>query len=244
MMTKDKHLSSNPLISIVIVTYNAGQTLQQCLDSIYAQTYQPLEIIVIDGKSTDNTVAILEKNTAHIAFWKSENDTGIYDAMNKALQHITGQWVYFLGADDELLPAFSDFARTLDEPNAVYYANVLHNGIKRSGNVSEYYMAKVGIYHQAIIYPGEVFQKYKYNERYKIAADYALNMSLYQDKGFRFIHKDFIIAKYNHTGASATIVDEPFEKDKSSLIRKNFGFKIWLRFWFRQIKSQLRGKKD
>jgi len=244
MMTQEKQLSGKPLISIVIVTYNAGQTLQQCLDSIYAQTYQPLEIIVIDGKSTDNTVAILEKNIAHIAFWKSEKDTGIYDAMNKALQHITGQWVYFLGADDELLPPFSDFAETLEHTDAIYYANVLHNGIKRSGNVSEYYMAKVGIYHQAIIYPGEVFQKYKYNERYKIAADYALNMALYHDQGFHFIHKDLIVAKYNHTGVSATIVDETFEKDKASLIRKNFGFKIWLRFLFRKIKSQLRGKKD
>ena len=244
MMTQDKQLSGKPLISIVIVTYNAGQMLQQCLDSIYAQTYQPLEIIVIDGKSTDDTVSILKKNTAYIAFWKSDKDNGIYDAMNKALKHINGKWVYFLGADDELLPAFSDFAQTLAEPNVIYYANVWHNGVKRSCEVSAYYMAKVGIYHQAIIYPAAVFKKHKYNERYRIAADYALNMALYHDKAFHFIHKDFIIAKYNHTGVSATIIDEPFEKDKSSLIRKNFGFKIWLRFMFRQIKSQLRVKKD
>jgi glycosyltransferase involved in cell wall biosynthesis len=231
---------SNGKISIVIVTYNAAETLQKCLDSIYAQTYPAIEIVIIDGASTDHTKAILEANTQRLAFWKSEKDAGIYDAMGKALKHITGPWVYFLGADDELLPAFSNFAAELEDPTAIYYANVMHNGIKRSGLVSDYYMAKVGIYHQAIIYPKAVFDKYQYNTKYKIAADYALNMQGFKDKDFHFVYHDLIIANYNHTGISATVVDEPFEKDKSRLILQNFGLKIWLRFIFRQIKGALR----
>lgn len=226
-------------ISIVIVTYNAAQTLQKCLDSIYSQSYKHIEIIVIDGDSTDDTVKILEKNNDHINFWKSEKDAGIYYAMNKALKYITGQWVYFLGADDELLPDFSKLALELTEPDTIYYANVMHNDIKRSGLVSGYYMAKVGIYHQAIIYPKTVFEKYQYNTKYKVAADYALNMQCFKDKAFHFKYKEYIIAQYNHTGLSATVVDEPFEKDKANLILKNFGFKIWLRFIFRQLKGSL-----
>src|ERR1700730_11011275 len=101
-------LTSNGKISIIIVTYNAENTLQRCLDSIYIQAYPEIEIIVIDGNSTDNTVEILKRNSSRIAFWKSEPDEGIYDAMNKAIKHITGKWVYFLGADDEL---FSDFSK-------------------------------------------------------------------------------------------------------------------------------------
>jgi len=230
----------NEKISIVIVTYNAAETLQKCLDSIYAQTYPAIEIVIIDGASTDDTKAILEANADRIAFWKSEKDAGIYDAMNKALKHITGQWIYFLGADDELLPAFSEFATELKDAKAIYYANVWHNGIKRSESVSDYYMAKVGIYHQAIIYPKAVFEKYQYEQKYPVAADYALNMKLFNDPNFHFEYRDLIIANYNHTGVSATVVDEPFEKDKSKLILQNFGLKIWLRYMFRQIKGVLR----
>src|SRR5579864_471869 len=102
-----------PKISIIIVTYNAAAYLQKCLDSIYRQKYPSIEIIVLDAESTDGTVDILKANTNKITFWKSEKDEGIYDAMNKALEHVTGEWVYFLGADDELLDDFSDMAYAL-----------------------------------------------------------------------------------------------------------------------------------
>src|ERR1700749_1215379 len=213
-------------ITIIIVTYNAAKYLQSCLDSIYAQQYPAIDIVVIDGKSTDGTADILQQNTAKIHFWVSEKDNGIYDAMNKALPHITGQWVYFLGADDELLPEFSKMAGELKDTNAIYYGNVLANGVKRSGLISSYYMAKGGIYHQAIIYPASVFNHYSYNTKYKIAADYALNMRLYRDKRYHFIYIDIIIANYNHTGISSQVVDEAFEKDKTGLILQNFELKI------------------
>jgi glycosyltransferase involved in cell wall biosynthesis len=230
-------------LCIIIVTYNAAETLQACLNSIYDQSYPAINIIVIDGKSTDGTVKILQNNTNRIHFWLSEKDSGIYDAMNKALKYITGQWVYFLGADDELLPAFSSFAMELSDAETIYYANVLHNGKKRSELVSPYYMAKVGIYHQAIIYPKSVFDNYTYNTKYKIAADYALNMRLYKDARYKFGYRDIIIANYNHTGISATVVDEPFEKDKAGLILQNFGVKIGLRFMFRKLKAVFARKK-
>jgi glycosyltransferase involved in cell wall biosynthesis len=224
-------------LTIIIVTYNAAEYLQSCLNSIYAQEYTTIDIIVIDGKSADGTADILQQNTAKIHFWVSEKDNGIYDAMNKALPHITGQWVYFLGADDELLPEFSKMAGELKDENAIYYGNVLADGIKRSGLISSYYMAKGGIYHQAIIYPASVFEHYTYNIKYKIAADYALNMRLYKDKRYKFIYVDIIIAKYNHTGISSQVIDEAFEKDKTRLILENFEPKIGLRYLFRVLKG-------
>lgn len=228
-------------ISIIIVTYNAAGHLQKCLDSIYKQKYAAINIIVIDGESSDGTRKILQDNAKHIHFWVSENDSGIYDAMNKALKHVKGNWIYFLGSDDELLPDFSKLALELTDHNAIYYANVMYNGEKKSGELSAYFMAKVGIYHQAIIYPRAVFEKYQYAEKYKIAADYALNMQCYSDKNFYFIYKEYIIAQYNHTGISARFIDKLFEKDKAALILQNFGFKIWSRFKFRQLKKVLFG---
>jgi glycosyltransferase involved in cell wall biosynthesis len=85
----------NHKLSIIVVTYNAAATLQACLDSIYAQSYPNIELVVIDGNSTDGTQEILKANSTRIAFWQSEPDKGIYDAMDKALRHITGQWFIF-----------------------------------------------------------------------------------------------------------------------------------------------------
>jgi len=235
-------IPANKRISVIIVTYNAAPLIQRCLDSIYIQEYTNIEIIVIDGKSTDGTITILENNSSKIHFWLSEKDERIYDAMNKALKYVTGNWVYFLGADDELLPEFSVLINALTAPDTIYYANVLTNGIKRSGFVSPYYMAKVGVYHQAIIYPKSVFDNYTYNTNYKINADYALNMLLFKDKRYHFKYIDLIIARYNHTGVSATIIDHAFQADKSKLIRQNFGAKLWLRYQFRLLKSRFKIK--
>lgn len=226
-----------PQINIIIVTFNAADTLQSCLNSIYNLQYPAIDIIVIDGKSTDNTISILEANTTRIAYWKSEKDNGIYDAMNKAILHITGDWVYFLGADDIVHPEFVNMARELKDNHGIYYGNVLSNGKKQSGELSPYYMAKGGIYHQAIIYPKTVFEKYQFDTKYKIVADNVLNMRCYGDKDFKFIYKDHILANFNHTGISGTQVDHIFEKDKQALIRKYFGTKIWLRYIFRLFKA-------
>lgn len=225
-------------VSIIIVTYNAAATLQQCLDSIYAQPFPSLEIIIIDGNSTDGTVDIIKQNDNKIAFWKSEKDNGVYDAMNKALDATTGQWVYFLGADDEVLPAFSDMAKELKDPNTIYYANVFADGAIKLGKLKDKQLAKVGIYHQAMIYPAEVFKRYRYNTKYRISADFALTMTLYNDKDYQFEYKDYVIANFNHTGISGVNIDEPFQKDKPGLIYKNFGFKIWLSYKWHKLKNR------
>ncbi|WP_317169476.1 glycosyltransferase [Mucilaginibacter humi] len=127
-------MNTPPAISIIIVTYNAAGTLQVCLDSIYKQQYPSLKIIIIDGNSTDGTVDIIKANINKIHYWQSEPDAGVYDAMNKAVKHLTGDWVYFIGADDELLPEFSDMALELKDPTAIYYANVFAEGSKRRAN--------------------------------------------------------------------------------------------------------------
>lgn len=90
----------NPLITIIIAVYNGADTLQRCIDSITAQTYHNIEVIVMDGGSTDGTLDIIRFNQEQIAYWESESDRGIYHAWNKALQHATGDWICFLGSDD------------------------------------------------------------------------------------------------------------------------------------------------
>ena len=91
-----------PLISIVVSVFNGADTLQQCIDSVTDQTYPAVELIVIDGGSTDGTREILLRNASKLAYWVSEPDRGIYHAWNKALVHAQGDWISFLGADDYL----------------------------------------------------------------------------------------------------------------------------------------------
>ncbi|MFP5079124.1 glycosyltransferase [Pedobacter sp. JCM 36344] len=228
------------LASVVIVTFNAQNTLQTCLNSIYDQETNSIEIIVIDGASTDDTTSILKENNSRIAFWKSEPDNGIYDAMNKALSYISAEHVIFLGADDCMLPDFSVMLTALNDKQVIYYANVLYKGKPQSGHLRPYYQAKLGIFHQSIIYPASIFKKYKYNIKYKIAADYHLNMRLFKDPVYTFEYKNYIIVDYNDTGISAISKDKPFEHDKSKIILYNFGFKIWARYIFRLFKSRFK----
>jgi len=91
---------SPPRISVVIAVLNGARTLQRALDSVFEQTYANVELVVIDGASTDGTAPILERNAARIAYWESEPDRGIFHAWNKALDHVTGDWICFLGSDD------------------------------------------------------------------------------------------------------------------------------------------------
>lgn len=91
-----------PLITIITSTFNAAKDLHWTIESIRAQSYPNIQWIIADGASKDGTVEILKQNEDVIDYWFSEPDSGIYDAWNKALPYIKGEWVQFLGAGDEL----------------------------------------------------------------------------------------------------------------------------------------------
>ena len=94
-----------PLISIVVPSYNQGEYLEETLRSILAQQYAKLELIVIDGGSTDNSVEILQHYDAHIAYWVSEPDKGQADALNKGFTRATGELCNWINSDDLLTPS-------------------------------------------------------------------------------------------------------------------------------------------
>ena len=91
---------NNPLISVVTVSYNAVSTIEQTIISVLNQMYSNIEYIIIDGGSTDGTVDIIKRYDDKIAYWRSEPDRGIYDAMNKGILQAKGEWIYFIGASD------------------------------------------------------------------------------------------------------------------------------------------------
>lgn len=91
--------------SIITVTKNAAATLERSIKSVATQHYSSLEYIIVDGASSDATAAIVDRYRNVVTRFVSEPDRGIYDAMNKGLDLASGDFVYFLGADDYFVDA-------------------------------------------------------------------------------------------------------------------------------------------
>ena len=123
-----------PLISVVIAVYNGSATLQQCLDSVMQQSCAHIEMIVIDGGSTDGTVDLIRANAQKMTYWISEPDSGIYNAWNKALRYARGEWVCFLGADDylwsnDVLARIATVLKALPSETQIAYGQVMLLGL-------------------------------------------------------------------------------------------------------------------
>ena len=114
--------ADRPLVTVVTAVFNGQPNLAGCLESILRQDYPNIEHIVVDGGSSDGTVDVLRQYDDRIAYWQSEPDKGVYDAWNKALAEAHGEWICFLGVDDELLPrAVSAYmALAANNPQAEY----------------------------------------------------------------------------------------------------------------------------
>lgn len=91
-----------PLVSIITVVYNGEAFLEKTMQSVLSQTYDNIEYIVVDGNSTDGTLAIIQQYEDQVDYWRSEPDTGLYDAMNKGIRLATGDYLWFMNAGDEI----------------------------------------------------------------------------------------------------------------------------------------------
>ena len=87
-------------VSLITITFNSERTLEDTIQSVIAQDYPNIEYIIIDGKSKDGTMAIVDKYRAQITKVVSEPDRGLYDAMNKGWMHATGDIVGYINSDD------------------------------------------------------------------------------------------------------------------------------------------------
>jgi len=121
-------LAGSPRISIITVTYNCAAVIADALRSVATQTHPAIEHIVIDGQSSDQTLAVIRDHGAHVAMLVSEQDRGIYDAMNKGLALATGDWVGFLNADD-MLAEPDTVARMVECINRLPRADVIYGDL-------------------------------------------------------------------------------------------------------------------
>ena len=197
-------------ISIIIVAFNAAKTLETSIQSILQQSYSNKELIVIDGGSTDGTLEILEKINQKGFFWISEPDKGIYDAMNKGIKKATGEWIFFLGADDyfyDNLVLEAVFTIPDIENIDFIYGNIKSDSYTGfyDGEFNFEKLLKKNISHQSIFYRKNIFDKTGfYNLKYKTHSDWDFNLRCYENEVINTKYVDLTIAVFGKGGVSST----------------------------------------
>jgi glycosyltransferase involved in cell wall biosynthesis len=194
-------------ISIITVVYNDETRIAKTIESVINQTYKNIEYVIVDGKSTDNTINILNKYQSKISRIISEVDEGIYDAMNKGLKVSTGDRVLFLNAGDELydkhiISSIINFLKG-KEKYALVYGNVLLKGrnlILKSKPIKNINKVMV-TNHQACFFDTKIHKNYYYNLNYKIAADYEVIFKMFNNNE-KFAIIDSIISKVEPNGVA------------------------------------------
>jgi glycosyltransferase involved in cell wall biosynthesis len=201
-----------PLISIVTVVYNAQNVLEQTLRSAINQTYKNIELVIVDGGSTDRTLAIAQSFSQYTGTLISEKDKGIYDAMNKGIQAAKGEWIYFLNAGDSfyndsvLSDVFStDYkdaeliyakVQTINEPTGINYLNGAEVSLKDFYN-------RFPICHQSAFTQKAAFNRIGlYDLRYKLVADHQWFVRFFKTTPEKAYFIDRVVAFYDIQGTS------------------------------------------
>jgi glycosyltransferase involved in cell wall biosynthesis len=208
------------MISVITVCYNSAKTIKRTFDSILEQSYLPMEYIVIDGNSQDNTVAIIKDYEErflrkNIQFkWVSENDNGIYDAMNKGVLYATQKWIHFLNSDDYYINKYSleAVAEKIKYATAdIVYGQLIkiENGVESAMSPPKEKRLKLNTLISCPIYQPATFfscsllkRKYSFDTKFRISADYKLFVQMI-DEGVKFQYIPIFITYFKDGGISS-----------------------------------------
>jgi len=218
----------NQKLSIITVAKNACDTIESTIQSVVNQTYKNIEFIIIDGASTDCTSEIINRYRNRISKYICEPDNGIYDAMNKGIDCSTGEWLYFLGADDIII-SIDTINRLFSSPliinNDIIYGNVAfkHSGRIYDGHFDNEKLLKQNICHQAIFTRRKLFERMgKFNTNYRVWADWDFNIRCKSKPDIRWSYVDLVIAEFNENGFSSLQPDYIFLKEHNEVLYNTY----------------------
>ena len=199
-----------PLVSVVTVTFNAIDTIEETILSVINQDYPNIEYIIVDGGSTDGTLDIIKKYESHLSKWISEKDKGLYDAMNKGLRLATGTWISFKNSGDYFAEKDSLSKLFSEEiPESVSFIHADCYRITEWGWKIEkpkdlnLYKQVMPIIHPATFVRTSYHKRHPFNTKYRVCADYDLVFNAINE-GAEFIYKPYPIVIFP-TGGYSTL---------------------------------------
>lgn len=233
--------------SIIVVCLNAGEKLRATIDSICNQTEYDYEIIVKDGGSTDeNTVRYIEEELmeaaisgGHIKLF-TEKDTGIYDAMNQAVQHVEGEYVLFMNCgdsfyDENVLKQVGERIRQIAKkrpmqdaqdsqtmPQYIFYGNIYEQQtdtlVQSNPIIDDFACYRNVPCHQACFYDAGLLRKRAFDTDYTVRADYEHFLWCYYRAHAKMVYIPITVALYEGGGFSETRENEKRSRREHSKI--------------------------
>lgn len=237
-------------VSIITVTFNSENSIEQTLRSVLEQDYPNIEHIIVDGASSDDTMSIVDR-FPHVSIKLSEADNGMYDALNKGLDLAPGDVIGILHSDDVFHnnSVISDVVSSLnDHPEW----NGLYGDIRfvdAKGKTTRYYSGKhwsirdfsrgMMPAHPSFFAYRSVFQDMRFHTRFKIAADFDLLLRLFNQPGHNFGYSNILTTDMSTGGLSTKnwrsnviINREIMQILRDNGVRSNY-FKIYSKYFQR-----------
>jgi len=195
--------------SIITINKNDASGLRKTCLSVITQTFKDFEWIIIDGASEDDSINIIKQYSDRIAYWISEPDLGIYNAMNKGIKKATGDYLLFLNSGDFLLHPWTlkevfNEIKTYKQAD-VYFSDAVGNSyrtINYPHNITLDFFIPYMINHQNTLIRRELFNHQLFNEKYKIVADWYFFITELIQYKISFFHIKTNIAVYDTNGIS------------------------------------------
>ena len=204
-------------ISIITVVYNNEATIREAIESVLNQTYPNIEYVIIDGKSKDNTVAIIEEYKDRLGYFSSEKDKGLYDAMNKGIQAATGDVIGILNSDDlyqdtnviaDIMKQFnSDPSLDIVYGDLVYVKKEDISKVVRNWKSKTYYPKFFDHGnvppHPSLFVKNTVYKEVGvFNLDFKIAADYEFMLRIFKKHNFNTCYMSRLMVRMRLGGES------------------------------------------
>ena len=238
------------LFTVITVTYNAINTIERTIKSVQEQTYNQIEHIIVDGKSTDGTIELIKQLKDANTHWISEKDNGIYDAMNKGTSLAKGNYICYLNAGDvfhekETVEKMMILAKANESPDILYGETVivdikgefLHNRRLKAPAKLTWKSFKQGmlVCHQAFIIHRRIFEPYDLSYRFSADVDWCIRL---MKESSSIVNTKLTLIKYLNEGVTTANRKESL-KERYAIMSKHYGhfstFMHHLRFVIRAI---------
>lgn len=198
-------------ISIVTINYNNLLGLKETIASVIGQSYPQKELIVIDGGSTDGSAEYIYSHKESLAYFVSEKDNGIYNAMNKGVAHTTGDYVIFMNSGDSFFnrDVLKDVFEGKEISSDIVYGSTLCRTepgkafLRRPHSLDVMQKYRVSaMCHQSAFIKCSLIKELGYDERFRLLGDYAFFYYCYR-QGYAFQEINKIISIYDTIGVSS-----------------------------------------